>query len=209
MVWIDVVTLITLPQPAFSMCGAASRAIWKPPLTLVWTICCQISGLTLQNGGGTRLYVSDTSSIPTPALFTSTSTPPKLSTVLETMSAHCMGSRISAIIAITLPRRPFASVAMSSAICMALVTFAPAPASAKTITRPSPRPPPVTMQVVPARSMGFIDCLRRIVWLQLQLRKRHRRIHPIEAPPATPITAVLASGNCHPRDTRRQEKDYR
>ncbi len=104
-----------------------------------------------------------------PALFTSTSSRPKLSVAALTTASICSTSRTSA--ATKRARRPPASGSWSGWLRPQMTTLAPAARKRSVIPRPTPRPPPLTIATRPLKSSSFapngynpILCATRSRW---------------------------------------------
>ena len=147
-------TLMMRPHPCATMCGAASRAQRRYPITLTLTSSQNSSVVISASLGGAAWPMG------LAALLTRMSKPPSSATQRCTKATTEASSPVSAAMATTL--RPLAA-ASSAAVAAsawasrpAMATSHPSAANARAIALPIPRVPPVTNARLPfsCRSIG-------------------------------------------------------
>lgn len=126
------------PLPAASMCGSAARVSWNGAVRL--------TRMTRSHSASPVSASADMWSM-TPALFTSTSRPPKVSTAVATTSSTTRGSLRSPTTARATPpaySMVLTTCSAASSFRSATRTFAPSSANSRAVARPMPEPAPVT-----------------------------------------------------------------
>jgi hypothetical protein len=120
------------------MCGSAARVSRNGAVRL--------TRMTRSHSASDTSAAADIPSM-MPALFTSTSSPPKVSTAAATTCSTTAGSLRSPVTATAVP--PAASISATTALAVsaltsATTTLAPSPANRSAAARPMPEPAPVT-----------------------------------------------------------------
>ena len=130
-------TLITRPQARSSMPGITARMRRNGPVTFVRRCRSHISRSVRLSGADSAI----------PALFTRTSIGPSVALTAATASVTASASptsRMTAIVCPPLARSARATSSTSVRVRAATATAKPAWTNAPAISRPMPRPPPVT-----------------------------------------------------------------
>src|SRR6202044_2757212 len=176
--------MLMMRPPSF-MCFRAACVVANTPRMLMASIRSISSSVVSSNVFGLAV----------PALFTSTSSRPKVAAALSTAPLAALASAASAWIATAFP--PLSSIALTTAeaaaasLAYVMATLAPSAASRFAIAAPIPREPPVTSAIFPSR---FLDMLLPSVsvlvfrdllsTLSVRTRSRNPESGDLELPPS-------------------------
>src|SRR6266404_5818645 len=155
---------VMMMRPPFFMCFSAACVAAIAPRTL----------MSITRSISSSVVVSKVFGIAVPALFTSTSSRPKVATVFSTAPLTASTSAASAWIAIAFP--PSSSIAFTTAdaalasFAYVIATLAPSAARRLAIAAPMPREPPVTTATLPANFCPLLLLISFVPSLFLVLR---------------------------------------
>src|SRR6266852_5253162 len=155
---------VRMMRPPFFMCFRAACVAAIAPRTL----------MSITRSISSSVVVSKVFGMAVPALFTSTSSRPKVATVFSTAPLTASTSAASAWIAIAFP--PSRSIAFTTAeaalasFAYVIATLAPSAARRLAIAAPMPREPPVTTATLPANFCPLLLLICFVPFLFLVLR---------------------------------------